>query len=143
MTADLETVPLGDTPLGTRLIANILSGTVSGERVSGTLLRSGADWLTVGTNGCFNMDVRLAFQAENGDLVYMTYAGRMHAPPEIFAQMASPTFDGSVDPGSYYFRTAPVFETASIKYAWLNQIVAIGKGRRTRAGVEYEVFEVL
>lgn len=143
LTAELETVPLGNTPLGMRLIANIVSGTVEGERISGTLLRSGADWLTIGTNDCFNMDVRLAFRAENEDIVYMTYAGRMHAPLELLGQMSSPTYDGSIDASEYYFRVAPVFETASVEHAWLNSILSVGIGRRTATGVEYEVFEVL
>jgi hypothetical protein len=140
--ATLETLPLGMTPLGMRLIANIISGSIAGERVNGTILRSGADWLTIGSNGVFNMDVRLAFQADDDSLVYMTYAGRLHAPPEVLGALGSPDYDGSIDPAEYYFRIAPVFETASQKYAWLNQIVAIGEGKRTASGVAYTVWEV-
>jgi hypothetical protein len=48
-----------------------------------------------------------------------------------------------VDPKTYYFRIAPVFETASKKYDWLNRIVAVGTGRRDPTGPTYSVEEVL
>ena len=43
----------------------------------------------------------------------------------------------------YYFRTAPLFETASEKYGWLNGVLAIGLGRRTSRQVSYTVYEIL
>jgi hypothetical protein len=49
----------------------------------------------------------------------------------------------AVDPSLYYFRSTPVFETASQKYDWLNRIIAVGTGRREPSGPIYEVFEVL
>jgi Protein of unknown function (DUF3237) len=49
----------------------------------------------------------------------------------------------TVDPAEYYFRTAPVFETASEKYGWLNRIIAVGTGHRLPQGPVYSVFEVL
>ena len=48
-----------------------------------------------------------------------------------------------VDPESYYFRINPMFETASEKYAWLNNILAIGTGHRFSDGPTYNLFEVL
>jgi Protein of unknown function (DUF3237) len=30
-----------------------------------------------------------------------------------------------VDPGAYYFRTTPYFETSSEKYSWMNRICSI------------------
>jgi len=49
----------------------------------------------------------------------------------------------AVDPSEYYFRTTPVFETASEKYGWLNRIVAVGIGRMTPTGVGYKVYAIL
>ena len=63
--------------------------------------------------------------------------------------MARPTFcSGSpagepVDVSEYYFRTAPLFETASEKYGWLNGVLAIGLGCRTSRQVSYTVYEIL
>ncbi|HEU4371495.1 MAG TPA: DUF3237 domain-containing protein [Methylomirabilota bacterium] len=48
-----------------------------------------------------------------------------------------------VDPSDYYFRTAPLFETASDRYAWLNRLLAVGIGRRTREHVAYTMYAVL
>ena len=45
-----------------------------------------------------------------------------------------------------YFVTTPVFETASARYAWLNDVVAVGKITATRKGeggfVTYDVLAV-
>jgi hypothetical protein len=49
----------------------------------------------------------------------------------------------TVDPSEVYFRTTPVFETASEKYDWLNRTVAVGIGRGTPTGVAYDVHAVL
>ena len=48
-----------------------------------------------------------------------------------------------MDPGEYYFRTVPFFETAAANYAWLNRVVAVGIGRRTPTGVSYTVYGLL
>ena len=42
----------------------------------------------------------------------------------------------------YYFRTNPLFETGDERYAWLNTIVAVGKGRTGDGGVIHEIFAV-
>ena len=34
------------------------------------------------------------------------------------------------------------FETASVAFDWLNQIMAIASGRKTEAGIAYSVYEV-
>ena len=70
----------------------------------------------------------------------MTYRGVRHGPPEVLARMAR---GESVEPSEYYFRTAPFFETAAPKYAWLNVIVSVGIGERRPDGVLYRVFEIL
>jgi hypothetical protein len=48
-----------------------------------------------------------------------------------------------VDPALYYFRTFMRFETSDPEAAWLNRILAIGKGARMKGAVRIEVFEVL
>lgn len=48
-----------------------------------------------------------------------------------------------VDPGEYYFRTTPVFETGSEKYSWLNKIIALGVGALAPARVRYKVYEIV
>ncbi|MCH8815998.1 MAG: DUF3237 family protein, partial [Chloroflexi bacterium] len=40
----------------------------------------------------------------------------------------------------YYFYTNPMFQTGHEKYAWLNGIVAVGRGKITPGAVEYRVW---
>lgn len=134
---------LGQTPLGQRMIIDISGGRVSGPRLSGRVLPSGADWFLTGSDGCGRLDVRAAIELDDGAIAYATYTGRLSIPPELIADALNRETAESVDPSKYYFRTAPTFETASAKYAWLNRIQAIGVGRLTRVGVEYSVYEVL
>ena len=49
----------------------------------------------------------------------------------------------AVDASEYYFRTSVAFETAAMKYDWLNRIIAVGTGRRPPEGPVYDIFEVL
>ena len=49
----------------------------------------------------------------------------------------------AVDPSEYYFRTTPVFETASEKYGWLNRLLAVGVGQFLPPGVAYKVDAIL
>ena len=57
--------------------------------------------------------------------------------------MAALARDETVDPARYYFRTFMRFETADPDAAWLNRILAIGRGARANRQVRIEVFEVL
>lgn len=70
----------------------------------------------------------------------MTYKGIRQGPPDIIARLEH---GEQVDPDSYYFRINPMFETASEKYAWLNNTLAIGTGHRFSDGPTYNLFEVL
>lgn len=144
MEAELgPTTPLGPTPFGNRFIADITGGRVFGPRLSGRVLPSGADWLLMGTDGSGRIDVRAAIALDDGAVAYATYNGRLNIPPEVAAIAFDRDKVETLDPSKYYFRTAPTFETASVKYAWLNAIQAISVGRLTRTGVAYKVYEVL
>lgn len=132
---------LGATPQGTRRIATVAGGTFKGERLSGTIPPApGGDWIVVRPDGATILDVRLTLETDDRQLIYMTYRGVRHGPAEVMARLAK---GEAVDPASYYFRTTPVFETASAKYDWLNRIVSVATGRREASGPVYEVYEVL
>ena len=47
------------------------------------------------------------------------------------------------DPGAYYFRTTPYFETSSEKYAWMNRICSIASGLLGVSARTLDVFQVL
>ncbi|WP_375143918.1 DUF3237 family protein [Bradyrhizobium sp. Ash2021] len=48
-----------------------------------------------------------------------------------------------VDPGAYYFRTTPYFETSSEKYRWMNRICSIASGSLSANARTLDVFQVL
>lgn len=134
-------VDLGATPNGRRRIATVTGGNFEGERLRGTVHPApGGDWIVSRPDGAMVLDVRLTLETDDQQLIYMTYRGLRHGPAEVMARLAK---GETVDPASYYFRTTPVFETASKKYDWLNRIIAVATGRREATGPVYDVFEVL
>jgi Protein of unknown function (DUF3237) len=132
---------LGGTPLGHRRVVPVAGGHFEGARLRGVVLpHAGSDWLLQRADGSFQQDVRLTLQTDDEALIGMTYRGVRHAPAEVSARLAR---GEPVDPSQYYLRTAPLFETGSPRYAWINNVVAVGVGERLPDGVVYEVFEVL
>ena len=137
---------IGQTPWRNRRVSNIAGGHFEGPRMHGSVLPSGADW----SEGGFDADgtittllnIRSVWQTDDGDMIYVTYGGRLVIATDLIDTFRSPDTVESLDPASYYFRTNPLFETSSEKYTWLNNIVSIGKGRRTRTGIIYDIFAV-
>jgi len=131
---------VGATPGAFRRIGIVEGGTFVGERLSGEVTEGGSDWMTVRSDSATVLDVRLVLRTQEGDLIGMTYRGLRHGPPDVMARINA---GEPVDPGSYYFRISPVFETASDRYGWINRLVAVGAGHREPGGPIYSVFEVL
>jgi Protein of unknown function (DUF3237) len=131
---------VGATPGGNRRIGLVSGGTFKGERLRGTVLPGGADWIVVRADDVTTLDVRLVLETEDKALIGMTYRGLRHGPAAVMERLNR---GDNVDPSEYYFRTAVMFETASAKYGWLNRIFAVGTGRRPPEGPVYELFEVL
>jgi hypothetical protein len=132
--------PIGQTPAGNRRIGLVASGTFEGERLRGTILPGGADWLMARPDGATTLDVRLVLQTDDAANIGLTYRGIRHGPPDVIDRVNR---GEPVDPGSYYFRIALAFETAAPRYDWLNRVIAIGTGNRLPEGPVYDVFEVL
>ena len=82
-------------------------------------------------DGVLALDVRITLETDDGHLIFMSYRGMRHGPKEVIERLNR---GEKVDPQSYYFRMVPQFETSSDKYAWLNRLVALGKGRREPTG---------
>jgi len=132
---------VGGTPLGQRRVAPVAGGSFRGERLRGTILpHAGSDWLLSRGDGTLQLDVRMTLRTDDGALILMSYRGVRHGSAEVTAKIAR---GEPVGRDEYYLRTAPFFETAAPRYAWLNTIVAIGIGERLPNGAAYEVFEVL
>ena len=125
--ADLnEPFDLGATPAGGRMIFEVRSGRVDGERLSGSLKGSAnADWLTVGADGTGTVDVRALLETDDGALVFVQYQGRV----DLTTGTGSPIF------------IAPRFDTGDARYGWLNRVQALGKGVFDGQTLIYEVYE--
>ena len=140
-------VVLGQSPWSTRRVSDIVGGRFDGPRLSGRVCASGADWSQRGSGASGEvmtlLDVRSLWETDDGAALYVTYGGRFVLPADVLAEIADPARVDAVSPQRYYFRTNPLFETASERYAWLNATVTIGVGKRTATGVTYRIFEVL
>ena len=113
--------------LGPRRIAPVTGGTFEGPRLKGVALDGGGDWLIRRPDGASELNVRTTLQTDDDHLICVWYRGL------IFTR----------DGGEPYWRTTPVFETASEKYGWLNRIIAVGVGRRVPGKAAYSVHQIL
>ena len=136
-----EVREVGKGPLGIRRIARVSGGSFEGPRMRGVCLPNpGGDWLLFADDGSARLDVRVVLKTDDDAIIYMTYGGVRHGPPEVLAKLAA---GERVDPAQIYFRMVPRFETGSEKYAWLNSIIAVGTGERLPTGPVYHVHQVL
>jgi hypothetical protein len=138
-----EAVPplivVGLTPNALRRIGVIQGGAFEGERLSGEVV-TGNDWQSVRPDSCIKLDVRLVLKTTDGELIVMTYTCLRAGPPSVIEKLDK---GEEVDPGSYYFRMNPIFETSAPQYDWINRIIAVGVGHRLPDGPLYSIFEIL
>lgn len=134
------TYPIGPIAEGNRRIVTVSNGRFEGSRLSGVVEPGGADWVLDRPGGGLSLDVRLVLRTHDDALIALRYKGIRHGPPDIMAKVAR---GEAVEPSLFYFRVSPKFETASTRYAWLNDIVAVGTGHRRPDGPTYEIYEVL
>jgi hypothetical protein len=129
---------IGQTPAGLRRIAPVTGGLFSGERLSGTVL-PGADWVINRPDGVMVIDVRLTLKTAEDVLIYLNYQGRFLADPEPLSRFAKGAL---LDPDDYSLALIAKFECGDERYAWLNNVVAVGTGEQTLAGPVYSIFEI-
>lgn len=131
---------IGMVPIGARVIYPVTGGSVKGQKVNGEILPFGADWILLRADGVGELDVRATLRTDDGELIYAYYRGILKVDPEVQARVQA---GEDVDPSEYYFRTTPIFETGSEKYAWLNQIICVGVGKMGVKKVEYKIYQIL
>ena len=93
----------------------------------------------VRADGAVQLDVRATLQTDDDALVYCTYGGLIIAEPAVFGRLLA-TED--VPLKEFYFYINPMFQTGAPQYAWLNQVIAVGRGKVVPGGVEYRVWAV-
>ncbi len=126
---------------GGRLMAMINGGDVTGK-IKGKVLPVGGEFGIFISPDTYKIDVRAAIQTDDGAVIYLSYAGFMHAEAAKLKMLFS--HDGKdLDPSEYYWRTNPIFETVAPAYSWLNHTVFVGSGSYTPEGkVMYKIFAV-
>lgn len=131
---------IGGAPAGTLHIDMLGAGTFKGPRLEGEVLGGGMDMKRLRGDGAMSPNVRLVLRTNDDALIFMHYQGVRHGPADVMARIAA---GEEVDPGAYYLRNTPYFETSAAKYDWLNRIVAVGVGRRMPDHASYDVFQIL
>ena len=128
ITAQLgQRIEVGDGPKRSRLLVDVNSVEVEGERIRASLAANdAADWLTMATDGSVGaVDVRFTLKTDDGAFIYVEYGGRADLENGLTA-------------------TAPTFQTSDQRYKWLNHIQAVGAGALGEDGVlTYTLYEVV
>ncbi len=87
-----------------------------------------ADWGTRGADGAVQLDVRATLETDDGALIFVQYNGRWD-------------YSDPAAPGPVF--TTPRFETGDKRYAWLNKVQAVMKGRSDgRSLIAYHLYEL-
>lgn len=131
---------IGAVPKGSRVTAPVTAGSFEGPRLRGKVLRGGADWTLLRADGVLELDLRLTLETDDGALIHMASFGFRHGPSEVLAALAR---GETVDPSKYYFRTTPRFDTAHLKYVFLNKLLAVATGDRRPKGPLYSIYELV
>ena len=118
---------VGDVPQGRRRIVAITGGTFEGPGLKGKVQPGGADWQIIRPDGFSELDTRYTLETDKGQIIYVQNAGIRHAPPDVMKRLLA---GEAVDPAAVYFRTVPIFETASPELQWLTRAIFVGIGER-------------
>ncbi len=109
-------------------LVKITGGHFTGNRLQGVVQAGGGNWLVLQPSEQIEINIRATLQTPSNDLI------------NICAR-------GIIDNRNYQegtlARITPVFQTASLPYAWLNKIVSVGRGTRMQDVDRYEIYEIL
>ena len=110
-----------------KVVVLVAGGTFDGPRLKGTIVGPSGDWIAARPDGSSTLDIRALLQTDDGQKIFMTCRGLAYPQPD----------------GTLYARILPLFETGAPKYAWLNNVVAVGVFRPTPGKVAYRVYRIL
>lgn len=116
-------------PYGTRVIFDVNDIRIEGERLNARMKgTAAADWGSLSAAGAFQLDVRATLETDDRALIFAQYYGRCD-------------FSDPAAPGPVY--STPRFETGDERYAWLNTVQAVMKGKvDVPTGITYRIYEV-
>ena len=137
---EIQVSSLGDTPYGRRRMFHFDGGSFDGPKLKGKVLPGGGGWSLIRRDDVMEVDARLILETNDNHQIYAAWKGLRHGPKEVMDRL----YQGEiVDPGAYYFRTTPYFETSSEKYSWMNRICSIASGSLSANARTLDVFQVL
>lgn len=121
---------LGATPVGIRIIQEIVEARLEGPRLNASLKgAAAADWLAVDADGVATFDIRMTLLTDDGATIYLAYEGRA---------------DWSTGMGKAPVYAAMRFEAGDERYKWLNALLPVGKGQVGEGGaLSYEICELI
>jgi hypothetical protein len=120
-------------------IVDIPSGWVEGPGIKGKVLPPSGDWLRTPASGVTRLDVRIVVQTDDDQMVYISYNGIFQCSKESLEKFVNGELLKADD---CYLIVAPMFETSSGKYSWLNSVQAIGKMVELKRGshIKFDFF---
>jgi hypothetical protein len=125
---------------GNRVVASVGGGTVTGDRLRGTVVGPGADWVLLGGDGYGRVDVRMQVATHDGAFVYVQYHGLLEMNDKASGALVDTAAETAFD--DQYFVTTPRMECGDERYEWINHTMFVARGRLTRSGVCYEVYRI-
>ena len=119
---------LGATPAGTRIIQEIASARLEGEKVKASMVGgAAADWLAVDGAGVATFDIRMTLRTDDDAVLYLAYEGRA---------------DWSGGMGQAPVFVGMQFEAGDERYQWLNGLHLFGRGEVGGGGaLTYEIYQ--
>jgi Protein of unknown function (DUF3237) len=134
-------IEVGHTAAGLRRVIPITGGVVSGPRLNGKVLASGADFqLILGGGTQAHLDARYVIELDDGTRVFVQNTALRVASLENSQRIMR---GEPVNPQEIYFRCQPKLEAAGEKWAWLSESQFIGSGRRAPDGVFLSFYRVV
>jgi hypothetical protein len=134
-----EPISAGSTPVGEVRVIHFTGGHFEGPELRGDVLPGGSDWQRVRVDGVLEIRAHYLLQTDRGERVEVISEGMRHAPDGVLARIAA---GEAVPPDQYYFRTCVRFHTGAERLSHLNRLLALTFGRRSKSGVELDVFAV-
>jgi hypothetical protein len=108
-------------------VVSVAGGTFQGPRLRGTIVAPSGDWIVGRPDGSSVLDFRAVLQTDDEQKILVTWRGISYATPG----------------GTLHARIVPMFESGSARYAWLNNVVAVGVLRPVPGKISYRVYEIL
>jgi hypothetical protein len=99
----------------------------------------GGDSVLERPDGVRELDGRVTLETQDGALIYVTYRGYRTKISDVLPHWIA---GEQLTPPEYYHMVTLHFETSAPQYAWLGQLIVIGRGALMQGGVSYQIFAV-